>query len=45
MMEKLQKFTEIATLPKSALFPNYQIYRPQILIAQIENLNEDCDKI
>jgi len=28
-------------LPKSAYFPTYQRYRSQILIAQIEDLNED----
>ena len=42
MMNKLLKITEITTLPKSAQFPNYQRYN---LIAQIEDLNEDCDMI
>ena len=42
MMEKLLKITEIATLPKSVQFPNYQRYRSQILIAQIEDMNKDC---
>ena len=43
--EKWLKITEIATLLKSALFPNYQRYRSQILIAQIEDMNKDCVKI
>ena len=42
MMKKLLKITEIATLSKSARFPNNQSYRSQILLAQIEYLNEDC---
>ena len=37
MMKKLLEITEIATLLKIAWFP--------ILIAQIEDLNEDCVKI
>ena len=45
MMKKLQKITEIATWPKTAYFPNYQRYRSQILIAQIQDLNEDCIKM
>ena len=43
-MKKQLQITEIATLPKSAYFPNYQRYRSQILISQIEDLNEDCFK-
>ena len=39
MMKKLLKITEISMLPKS---PNYQRYRFQILISQIEDWNEDC---
>ena len=42
--EKLLKITEIATLLKIEMFLNYQRYRSQILIAQIEDLNEDCVK-
>ena len=45
MMKKLLKFTEIATLPKNEKFPNCQRYPSQILLAQIEDLNEDCVKI
>ena len=45
MMKKLRKIIEIATLAKSALFPNYQRYRSEILLAQTEDLNEDCVKI
>ena len=45
MLKKLLKIAEIATLPKSAWSPNYQIYLYQILIGQIEDLNEDCIKI
>ena len=45
MMKQLLKITEIVTLPKSAWFRNYQRYRSQIKIAQIEDLNEDCVKI
>ena len=41
MMKKLLKITKIATLLKSALFPNYQICRSQNLITQIEDLNKD----
>ena len=40
----LMKNTEIATLLKSVLFPNYQRYLSQILIAEIEDLNKDCVK-
>ena len=45
MMKKLLKVTEIDALPKSVKFPNYQIYRSQVLIELIEDLNEDCVKI
>ena len=44
-MKKLLKMTEIVTLPKSVQFPNCQGYRTQILIAQIEDLKENCVKI
>ena len=44
-MKKLIKITKITTLPKSALFLNYQRYRSQMLIAQIEDFNGDCNKI
>ena len=30
---------------RKAQFPNYQMYRFHILIAHVENLNEDCVKI
>ena len=36
---------EMAKLPKSAQFPNYQIYQFQIFIAQIKDLNKDCVNI
>ena len=36
-----EKTVEITTLWKSAYFPNYQRYPSQILIAQIEEFNED----
>ena len=36
---------EIATLPKSSLFSNYQRYQSQIFKAQIEDLNEDFVEI
>ena len=39
MMKKMLKIYEIATLQ------NYQRYLFQILIAQIEDLNENCVKI
>ena len=42
MMKELLKITEIATLSISGYFLNY---RSQIFIAQIEDLNEDFDKI
>ena len=42
MMKNLLKITEIAALRKSAQFQNYQRCRSQILIAQIEDLNENC---
>ena len=42
IMKKLLKVTEIAALPKSAYLPNYRIYRSHILIAQIEDLIDDC---
>ena len=45
MMKKLLKITEIATLPKSASFPNYQRYQYQIFMAQTKDLYEDCVKI
>ena len=45
MKKKLLKITEIDTLRKSALFQNYVRYQSQILIAQIEDLYEDCVKI
>ena len=38
MMKELLINTEIATLPKSAYFSNFQRYRSQILIAQIEEV-------
>ena len=46
-MKKLLKITEIATLPKTEMrmFTKHQRYRSQILIAQIEDSNEDCVKI
>ena len=39
------KIIEIVTLPKSAWFPNYQRYRYQVLITQIEYLDEDFQEI
>ena len=36
---------KIAPLPKSAQFQNYEIYRFQILLAEIEDFNEDCVQI
>ena len=46
MMKKLLEITEIATLRKSPwLIGNYQRYRLQTFIAEIKDLNEDCDKI
>ena len=39
------KMTEMATLTKSAYYPNYQTYRSQILMKKVENLNENCVKI
>ena len=42
MMKKKLKMTINATLPKSAYFPNYERYRSQILVAQIEDFNEGC---
>ena len=39
-MKKLLKITEIATVSKSAKFPNQQRCQFQILIVQIENLNK-----
>ena len=45
MMKKQLKFTKIATLAKSTLFPNYERYQCHILIAQIDDMNEDCAKI
>ena len=45
-MKKLLTVNEIATLLKSAQFPNYQGYRSQIKdLTVIENLNKDCVKI
>ena len=41
MIKKLLKITDMATLLKSAQFPNYQTYRSQILMEQIEDMNED----
>ena len=41
MIEKLLKITEIATLSKNVSFQNNQRYNSQILIAQIEEFNED----
>ena len=38
--KKLLKIAEITTI-----LPNYQRYRFQILIAQIDDLNEGCVKI
>ena len=43
-MKKLLKITEIATLPESAQFPNYQRYQFESLIAQIQDLTKDCVK-
>ena len=43
--EKMLKITEIATLPKNTLFPNYPRYRFQIVRAQIVDLNEDSVQI
>ena len=43
--KKLLKITEITTLSKCAYFTNYQRYRYKILIAQIDDLIEDCVKI
>ena len=40
-----EKTDEIATLRKSTLFPNYQRYQIQVLIAQIEDWNVDCVSI
>ena len=40
-MKRLRKITEIATLPKEALFQNYTRYRSQILIPQVQDLNKD----
>ena len=45
MMKKLLKITEIVMLPKSAKFSNYEIYRFQIMVAQIKDLNEYLSKI
>ena len=45
MTKKLLNITEIATLRKSPWLSNYQRYQFQILIAQIEDLNEDRVKI
>ena len=41
---KLLKMTNIATLPKTAKLSNYQRYRFQIFIAQIEGLNLNSKK-
>ena len=43
MMKKLLKITEIATLPKRPLFPNYQSL--ETMIAQVEDFNRDFVKI
>ena len=42
--ERITKITEIATLPKSTKFLDYQRYLFQILITQFEDLNEDFVK-
>ena len=39
------KITEIARLPKSEQFSTCQRYLSQFLLAQIEDLNEDCVQI
>ena len=43
--EKRLEMTEIAMLPKTAKFPNYQRYRSHILVAQIEEFNKDSVKM
>ena len=43
-MKKLRKNTENYTVPKSAQFPNYQRCRPQVLLAQFQDFNQDCVK-
>ena len=43
--EKTAENYSIATLPKSAQLPNCQRCRAQIMIAQIEDFNEDCINI
>ena len=45
MIIRLLEIIEIATLPKSAEFHNYQRYQSKILIAQIEDFKEACVKI
>ena len=45
MMKKKLKITEIVTLLKSTYFPEYQRHRSRILIAQIEDFDEDFVKI
>ena len=45
MMKKLLKMAEIATLLKSAQFPNYKRCRSQILIAETEDFNKGYVKI
>ena len=43
--KKTLKIADIAMMPKSAYFPNYQKYRIKILKVQVESLNQDCVKI
>ena len=45
MMRKLLEITEISTLLKNAEFPNYEIYRSQLLITKIGYLNKDCGTV
>ena len=41
----MSKIAEIYTMPKTAMFPNYQRYQSQILIAEFEAFSQDCVKI
>ena len=41
MVKKFLKITEIPALPKITYILNYQRYRSQILITQVEDLNEN----
>ena len=45
MIKKLLKIAKMVTLSESALFPNYKRYLYQILVAQIEDLMQDCVEI